>query len=112
PGRGQFRVRTGLHYIAINLVASVMFLLGIALVYGVAGTLNMADLARSVARLSPTNRGLLELGAAFLGIAFLVKAAMYPFGFWLASAYQAAAPPVAAIFAMMTKVGIYAVLRL
>src|SRR5690606_5806468 len=53
-----------------------------------------------------------EVGAALLGIAFLVKAGMWPLSFWLPAAYTAATPPVAAIFAIMTKVGVYVVLRL
>jgi multicomponent K+:H+ antiporter subunit D len=55
---------------------------------------------------------LLEAGAAILGIAFLVKAGMWPLGFWLPTTYSAAAAPVAAIFAMLSKVGIYILLRL
>ena len=55
---------------------------------------------------------LLEAGAAVLAVAFLVKAGMWPLGFWLPSTYAAASPPAAALFAILTKVGFYAVLRL
>jgi multicomponent K+:H+ antiporter subunit D len=111
-GSGSPRVRAGLHYIAINLAASLLFLIGVSLIYGVAGTLNMADLAARIPHVAAENRGLLEAGAAILGIAFLVKAGMWPLCFWLPTTYAAAPPPVAAVFAIMTKVGAYVVLRL
>ncbi|MCX5480119.1 monovalent cation/H+ antiporter subunit D [Kaistia geumhonensis] len=111
-GSGAVRVRAGLHYIAINLVASFLFLIGVSLIYSVTGTLNMADLAGRIAGLSPDHRGLLEAGTAILGIAFLVKAGMWPLCFWLPGAYAAAAAPVAAVFAVLSKVGVYAVFRL
>jgi multicomponent K+:H+ antiporter subunit D len=111
-GSGAFRVRAGLHYIAVNLTASLLFLVGVAILYGVTGTLNMADLARSAAALEEGDRPLFLAGAAVTGTAFLVKAAMWPVSFWLPVTYMAAAPPVAAIFAVMSKVGVYVVLRL
>lgn len=111
-GQGVFRVRAGLHYIAINLAASLLFLIGVALIYGVTGTLNMADLARIIPTVPDESRMMLEAGAAILGVAFLVKAGMWPLSFWLPTAYTAAAAPVAAIFAIMSKVGIYVLLRL
>ncbi|MBP1805233.1 monovalent cation/H+ antiporter subunit D [Rubellimicrobium aerolatum] len=111
-GSGLPRVRAGLRYIAVNLTASLMFLIGISLVYGVTGTLNMAHLSRLVPGLAEADRLLLHLGAAFLALAFLVKAGAWPLSFWLPAAYAAAAPPVAAMFAILTKVGVYAVLRL
>ena len=111
-GSGVARVKAGLHYISINLAASLLFLIGVSMIYGVAGTLNMADLAARIPAMPAENRPLLEAGAAILGIAFLAKAAMWPMGFWLVPTYAAASPPSAAIFSMMSKVGIYAVLRL
>lgn len=111
-GSGARRAKADMHYIAYNLANSSLFLLGVALIYGVAGTLNMADVARMVPLLEGGNRLLLEAGAGLLGIAFLVKAGMWPLNFWLAPAYSAAAPPVAAMFAILSKVGIYVVLRL
>ena len=111
-GSGALRVRAGLHYIAINLAASLLFLIGVALIYGVTGTLNMADLAVQVPRVAEADRPLLQAGAAILGVAFLVKAAMWPVCFWLPITYMAAAPPVAAMFAVMSKVGVYVILRL
>jgi multicomponent K+:H+ antiporter subunit D len=111
-GAGDARVKFGLHYIAVNLAASLLFLIGVALIYGMAGTLNMADLAGRAAALAPGDRALFDAGAAILGIAFLVKAGSWPLNFWLPGAYSAAMAPIAAAFAMMTKVGFYAVLRL
>jgi len=111
-GGGTSRVRAGLHYIAINLLASLLFLIGVAVLYGVTGTLNMADVARKLAQVPLGDRGLLHAGAALLGVAFLAKAALWPLNFWLPSAYAAASAPSAAMFSVLTKVGVYAILRL
>jgi len=111
-GSGPARVKAGMHYIAVNLVASSLFLIGVSLIYGVTGTLNMADLAQRIPQVAVEDRMLLEAGAAVLGVAFLVKAGMWPLNFWLAPTYTAAAAPVAAVFAIMSKVGIYVLLRL
>ncbi|MCE6951093.1 monovalent cation/H+ antiporter subunit D [Cereibacter sphaeroides] len=111
-GTGQFRIRAGLHYIAINLAASLLFLIGVSLIYGVTGTLNMAHLARIVPTLAEGDLPLLHTGAAIMGLAFLVKAGIWPLSFWLPTAYMAGAAPVAAMFAIMTKVGIYVILRI
>ncbi|MCE8421925.1 monovalent cation/H+ antiporter subunit D, partial [Rhodovulum sulfidophilum] len=73
-GSGQLRIRAGLHYIAINLAASLLFLIGVSLIYGVTGTLNMAHLARIVPTLAEADLPILHAGAALLGLAFLVKA--------------------------------------
>jgi multicomponent K+:H+ antiporter subunit D len=110
-GSGKVRVKAGLHYVAINIAASLLFLIGAALIYGVTGTLNMADLAVRIPAVSGSNLALLQSGMAILGIAFLLKAGMWPLGFWLPRTYVAAAPPVAALFAILSKVGVYAVLR-
>ncbi len=111
-GSGERRVGAGLHYIVLNLAASLLFLVGVSAIFGVTGTLNMAMLAERIPLVPDATRGLLHMGAAILGIAFLVKAAAWPLGFWLPRTYDAAVPPAAAMFAIMTKVGIYAVLRL
>ena len=111
-GGGAERVRAGLHYIAINLMASLLFLIGVALLYGVTGTLNMADVAQKLPLVPASDRGLLHAAAAILGVAFLAKAALWPLNFWLPPAYAAAGAPVAALFVILTKVGVYAVLRL
>lgn len=111
-GGGIARIRSGMHYIVINLAASFLFLIGVSLIYGVTGTLNLSDIALRAPLVAPGERMLLETGAAILAVAFLVKAGMWPLSFWLPGAYAAAAAPVAAVFSIMTKVGIYAVLRL
>jgi multicomponent K+:H+ antiporter subunit D len=111
-GSGVRRVSAGLHYIVLNLAASLLFLIGVSAIFGVTGTLNMAVLAERIAWVPAATRGLLHAGAAILAVAFLVKAAAWPLGFWLPRAYDAASPPAAAMFAIMTKVGIYAVLRM
>lgn len=111
-GSGRTRVQAGLHYIAINLAASSLFLIGAAMLYGVTGTLNMADMAARIAQVAPADRGLLHAAAAILSVAFLAKAAMWPLNFWLVPAYGNATAPVGALFAILTKVGIYTIVRL
>lgn len=110
-GSGRPRVGAGLHYVAINLVASSLFLIGASMLYGITGTLNLADLSVRVAQVAETDRSLLHAAASILGVAFLAKAAMWPLNFWLVPAYSAATAPVGGIFAILTKVGVYAVLR-
>lgn len=111
-GSGEKRVRAGLGYVAINLTASLFFLVGVSLIYGVTGALNMADIAEIAPTIAASDRALFHIGCAILGIAFLVKAAAWPLGFWLPGAYAAASAPVAAVFAILSKVGVYVVLRL
>lgn len=105
------RIRAGMQYIAINLAASLLFLIGVALIYGAAGTLNIADLSQRVATLGAQDAWLLQVGAVILALAFLTKGAMWPLGFWLPTTYASASAPVAAMLVLMTKVGVYAVLR-
>ncbi|EYS90792.1 hypothetical protein X471_00925 [Bartonella bacilliformis str. Heidi Mejia] len=111
-GSGQSRVRAGMHYVVINLVASLFFLIGVALIYGVVGTLNMADLAVKIRHIASEDIVLFEVGAAFLGIVFLLKVGMWPLNFWLTPVYSTAAAPVSAAFAILSKMGIYVILRL
>ena len=111
-GSGRLRVQAGLHYIAINLAASSLFLIGAAILYGVTGTLNMADLGVRIAELAPGDRGLVHAAAAILATAFFAKAGAWPLNFWLVPAYSAAVSPVGAVFALLTKLGVYTVLRL
>jgi multicomponent K+:H+ antiporter subunit D len=110
-GAGSERIQYGMHYIVVNLLGSLLFLIGIALIYGVTGTLNMADLAGRAAALSGEDRALFDSGAAVMGVAFLVKAGSWPLNFWLPGAYSIAHAPVGSIFALMTKVGLYSILR-
>ena len=111
-GSGRLRVQAGLHYVAINLAASSLFLVGAALLYGVTGTLIMADLGVRIAQLDPADRGLVHAAAAILGTAFFAKAGAWPLNFWLVPAYSAAVAPVGAVFSLLTKLGIYTILRL
>lgn len=111
-GSGQLRVRAGLHYIAMNLAASLLFLLGVSLIYGITGTLNMAHLANLVSSIPADDRPIFHAAIALLSVAFLVKAGSWPLSFWLPTTYMASAAPVGAMFAIMTKVGVYIVMRL
>ncbi len=111
-GSGRLRVQAGLHYIAINLAASSLFLIGAAMLYGATGTLNMADLGVRIAQIAPGDRGLIHAAAAILATAFFAKAGAWPLNFWLVPAYSAAVSPVGAVFALLTKLGIYTLLRL
>ncbi len=111
-GGGRQRVRAGLHYVIINLVGSSLFLLAVGLIYGVTGTLNMADLAVRAGDVAPTDLPLLRTGALLLFLVFAVKGALVPLYFWLPGAYSTAGAPVAALFAIMTKVGAYAIVRI
>jgi multicomponent K+:H+ antiporter subunit D len=99
-------------YVAMNLVASSLFLIGVSTIYGVTGTLNMAELSARLSDAATANRHLIHAGASILAVAFLIKAAAWPLNFWLVPAYSSATPPVAAVFALLTKVGIYALVRL
>lgn len=110
-GGGAARSRAGLRYVVLNLVGSALFLLAVGLIYGVTGTLNMADLAVKAAQVRGADAQLLRIGGLLLLTVFAIKAAVLPLYFWLPSAYSAATPPVAALFAVMTKVGVYAIVR-
>jgi multicomponent K+:H+ antiporter subunit D len=110
-GQGSQRFKIGVHYVVINLVASALFLIGLALIYGNVGSLNMVDVARLMPTLDPDQYALTQTGSMLLLVVFGIKAAMLPLSFWLPNTYAAAAPPVAALFAIMTKVGIYSILR-
>ena len=111
-GQGAQRVRAGLHYVVLNLTGSALFLIALGMVYGASGTLNMADLSLRVAQASGDQVPLLAAAGLLLLLVFALKAALLPLYFWLPRAYASASAPVAALFAIMTKVGIYAILRL
>ena len=111
-GGGALRVRAGVQYVVMNLVGSSVFLIAVGLIYSVTGTLNMADLALRVAEVAPGDRALLHTGAMLLLLVFAVKAALVPVQFWLPGTYANAPAPVAALFAIMTKVGAYAIMRM
>lgn len=110
-GQGRERFKAGVHYVVLNLVASALFLVGLAIVYGVTGTLNMTDVAMRVAQLGPQEAALFKVGAMLLLVVFGLKAAVVPLYLWLPGTYAAASAPVAAMFAIMTKVGVYSIIR-
>ncbi|MGO2414543.1 MAG: monovalent cation/H+ antiporter subunit D [Cobetia crustatorum] len=110
-GGSKARTLSALHYVVLNLLGSAFFLIALGILYGVTGTLNMADMAVIVTTLDPGRAGLMEAGGLLLLVVFGLKAAMVPLYFWLPRAYAAASAPVAALFAIMTKVGIYSILR-
>jgi len=110
-GGGTVRTVPGLHYVVLNLVGSAVFLISVGMIYSVTGTLNMADLATKVPSLTGEPRELVKAGGMMLLVVFALKAALLPLCFWLPRAYARATAPVAALFAVMTKVGIYAILR-
>jgi multicomponent K+:H+ antiporter subunit D len=108
---GQARLRAGVQYVAFNLVGSTLFLFALATIYSVTGTLNMADLAVKVAALPPGDFALIRVGGVLLLLVFAIKGALVPLHFWLPGTYANAPGPAAAQFAIMTKVGAYAVIR-
>ncbi|PAV25782.1 monovalent cation/H+ antiporter subunit D [Tamilnaduibacter salinus] len=110
-GGGTTRTVPGLHYVVLNLIGSALFLFSVGMIYSVTGTLNMADLAVKVPQLSSENLPLVKTGGLLLLVVFGLKSAILPLCFWLPRAYSNATAPVAALFAVMTKVGIYAILR-
>lgn len=104
--------RTALVYVILNLAGSALFLIALALVYGTLGTLNMADIAVRLRGVPDSDTALVRAAFGMLIVVFLLKAAVLPLAFWLPRTYAAAAPPVAMIFVIMTKVGIILLLRL
>ncbi len=110
-GLGRERLRVGTQYVVLNLTASALFLIGMALIYATTGTLNLADLALRVPQVPAPEAGLLQAGAMLLLVVFGFKAALVPLALWLPATYAAASAPVAALFAIMTKVGVYALWR-
>jgi multicomponent K+:H+ antiporter subunit D len=110
-GLGAQRLRIGLHYVVLNLAASALFLIGVSLLYAKTGTLNLADLALRVPMVQGPDAAVVQAGAWLLLVVFGFKAALLPLSLWLPATYAAATAPVAALFAIMTKVGVYAIWR-
>ncbi len=110
-GGGRLRTRAGLHYVVINLIGSTLFLFAVGTLYGLLGTLNIADMAARIAAAPGDSLGLIAAAGLLLLVVFGVKAAMFPLYLWLPGAYANTSAPVAALFAIMTKVGIYAIIR-
>ncbi|MDO9392434.1 MAG: monovalent cation/H+ antiporter subunit D [Methylotenera sp.] len=111
-GGGRLRTKAGLHFVVINLAGSTLFLFAVGTLYGILGTLNMADLALKVASVPPENLPLVRAAGLLLFGVFALKAALLPLYLWLPAAYAHTSAPVAALFAIMTKVGAYCILRI
>ncbi|MGE2719550.1 Na+/H+ antiporter subunit D [Mycolicibacterium celeriflavum] len=108
-GASKDRVRAGISYVMVSMVGSLIFLFGIALVYGATGTLNLAELA---VRLDDVSGGIRSAMFAVLLVAFGIKAAVFPLSAWLPDSYPTAPAPVTAVFAgLLTKVGVYSIIR-
>lgn len=108
---GAMRLRAGLQYVVMNLAGSTLFLFALGTLYAATGTLNIADLAVKVQEIPVEEAALLRVAAMLLLIVFAIKAALFPVQFWLPGTYANAPAPVAALFAIMTKVGAYAIIR-
>lgn len=110
--QGAARLRASLHYVTVNLLGSSLFLIAAAIFYGVAGTLNLADLDMRLTTLPAADLGLVQTAGLLLLVVFAIKAAALPLGLWLPGTYGAAPAHVAALFAIMTKVGVYSIARI
>lgn len=108
---GDKRLRAGVQYVLFNLLGSTLFLFALGALYAETGTLNMADLAQRAALVDGTETVGIRVAAVLLLLVFAIKAAVVPLHFWLPSSYAEAPGPVAALFAIMTKVGAYAIIR-
>jgi multicomponent Na+:H+ antiporter subunit D len=107
-GTGE-QVRSGMTYIVISLIASTLFVTTIAFLYSATGTVNMAHLAQRLQELPP---GVRTAFAVLLLVVFGIKAAVFPLFFWLPDSYPTAPSPITAVFAgLLTKVGVYAIIR-
>lgn len=108
-GGGEARIRAGVTYVVVSILSSMLFLITIGLIYAATGTVNLADIALRVADLDPGVQLMLHV---LLLVAFGIKAAVFPLAFWLPDSYPTAPAPVTAVFAgLLTKVGIYAIVR-
>lgn len=108
-GGSRSRIRAGTVYVIVAMVASTLFLVAIGLIYSATGTVNLAQLAMRLDEIDPSIAIVCEL---LLLLAFGVKAAVFPLSAWLPDSYPTAPAPVTAVFAgLLTKVGVYAILR-
>ncbi|MGE4367947.1 monovalent cation/H+ antiporter subunit D, partial [Thermomonas sp.] len=109
-GGGLARTRAGIAYVALNLAGSALFLIALGMLYGTLGTLNLADVAQRL-QAPDIHAAPARLACMLLIAVFALKAALLPLSFWLPQAYAAAGAPVAALFVIMTKVGIVSIMR-
>jgi len=110
-GGGTQKTGASVHYVTLNLAGSALFLFALGIIYGTFGTLNMADMQQKAAHIPAADVQLAKAGAMLLLVVFGLKSAMLPLHFWLPRAYAVAPAPVAALFAIMTKVGVYSLWR-
>jgi multicomponent K+:H+ antiporter subunit D len=110
-GQGPARLKAGVQYVVVNLVGSSIFLIALGMLYALTGTLNMADMGLQVAQVPPADQGLLRIAGLLLVSVFALKAAVAPLHLWLVRTYAVSTPAVAALFAIMTKVGVYSIIR-
>jgi len=110
-GGGRKRVKAGLQYVIMNLAGSTLFLFALGTLYATTGTLNIADIALRMRDIPLEDAALVRVAAMLLMIVFAIKAAIFPVQFWLTGTYANAPAPVAALFAIMTKVGAYSIIR-
>jgi multicomponent Na+:H+ antiporter subunit D len=109
-GGEKAQLEGAVKYFTLNILASMIFLTAIAVLYGITGSLNMADLAGQVAAVE--NRGLVQITALLFLIGFGIKAGLFPLYFWLPASYHTPPFAVSAIFGgLLTKVGVYALIR-
>ncbi|EWH11542.1 monovalent cation/H+ antiporter subunit D [Catenovulum agarivorans DS-2] len=107
----KHNTRGALHYVILNLVGSAIFLIALGTMYGVLGSLNIQDVAARISQLTNDDVSLAKIGGSLLLIVFALKAALLPLHMWLPNTYSNAMPVVAALFAIMTKVGVYSIIR-
>ncbi|QKJ17994.1 Na+/H+ antiporter subunit D [Microbacterium hominis] len=108
-GSTESRIRTGVVYVVVSLVSSILFLAAIAMIYGALGTVNIVQIAERMTQLPQETQFVLHV---LLLVAFSIKAAIFPLSFWLPDSYPTAPAPVTAVFAgLLTKVGVYAIIR-
>jgi multicomponent K+:H+ antiporter subunit D len=110
-GQGPARLKAGVQYVVVNLVGSSIFLLALGLLYALTGTLNMADMGVRIPAIEADDQWLLRIAALLLFVVFAIKAAIVPLHLWLPRTYAVATPAVAALFAIMTKIGVYSIIR-
>lgn len=113
-GGGRERTEAGITYVTINLLASILFLSAVGIIYATTGTVNMADLARTLAAMDHGQGmdGTAITAASLLVVAFGIKAGLFPLYFWLPASYHTPPVAISAIFAgLLTKVGVYALIR-
>lgn len=110
-GSEKKQLEGAVKYFALNMLASMLFLTALGILYGMAGTLNMADLAGKIAAVE--NRTLVDVCALFFLIGFGIKSAVFPMYFWLPDSYHTPPPAISAVFGgLLTKVGVYALIRI